>query len=140
MSDTERVGNADRRENPMAAYTTQLATARAAHTTAAHALATALKHVEPPTAELHALFLTRPESYADCLHKMADIVASLPALRAAAKEALDRLAELEKSACHRCFGTGEYSAPTRAYRQGKPYCFQCNGTGQNATARRAVAA
>lgn len=124
----------------MATYTARLAAARTAHTAAGHALATALKHVEPPTAELHTVFLTKPEAYAKALHQMADIVTSLPALRAAAKDTLDALSALETDACHRCYGTGVYSGPTSAYRQGKPYCFHCNGTGQSAAARKLVSA
>lgn len=113
----------------MATFVAQLATARKAASDARKALDTAHKHVEPPTAELHALFLTRPAQYAECLRKMADIVATLPALTAAAEQSAAALAALEERACWKCSGTGEYSAPTRAYRQGKPYCFTCNGTG-----------
>lgn len=111
-------------------YITALADARKAETLAAHALTTALKHVQPPTPEVHELFVNRdPSAYAKALRKMADILETIPALRTAAQSALDALSELEKQACHRCNGTGRYSGPTNATRRGVPYCFYCDGHG-----------
>jgi hypothetical protein len=123
-----------------AAYARSLNAARLAETHAAHALSQALKNVEPPTAELHALFLTKPEGYADCLRKMADIVADLPRLREDAKRALDILSGIEQHACHRCNGTGTYGGPSNATRNGHAYCFYCNGTGDGRQPARARAA
>lgn len=40
------------------------------------------------------------------------------------------IAELEKVACHKCRGTGQYHAPTSHYRGGIPVCFTCGGTGR----------
>lgn len=117
----------------MAMFCDQLATARKAASDAREALATARKHVEPPSADLHALFLTMPGKYAECLRKMADIVETLPALTQASEQADAAQAALEKLACYKCNGTGVYTAPTRAHRDGKPYCFTCNGTGRGKT-------
>lgn len=111
-------------------FAQEYAAARAAETKAAHALTTALKHVEPVSTELHELFLTRPQSYATALRKTADILESLPALREAAKAALDAVSALAPRACWYCDGTGRYAGPTSALRQGVPYCFRCNGTGE----------
>lgn len=113
------------------AYTRELTAARAIETKAANELRRALKHVEPISAELHELFLTRPADYAVALHRIADIVASLPALREAARVALDKVAELEKQMCTVCSGTGEYHAPTRALARGRAYCFTCGGDGRS---------
>lgn len=123
-----------------AKYAQALAAARTAETTAAHALMTALKHVKPLDAETHELFLTRPADYAQCLRKMADIVADLPRLREDAKRTLDILSDIEAHACHRCSGTGTYSGPSNATRRGHAYCFYCNGTGDNRQPARARAA
>lgn len=123
-----------------AKYAQSLAAARAAQTKASHDLSQALKNVEPPSAELHALFLTKPEGYADCLRKMADIVADLPRLREDAKRTLDILSDIEIHACHRCNGTGTYGGATHAIRRGHAYCFYCNGTGDGRQPARARAA
>jgi len=123
-----------------AKFARDLAAARKASTDATDALSQALKNVEPPSAELHALFLTKPEGYADVLRKMADIVADLPRLREDAKRALDILSDMEQHVCHRCNGTGTYYGPTGAVRRGHAYCFHCNGTGDVRTPARARAA
>jgi mono/diheme cytochrome c family protein len=112
------------------AYTTALAAARAADRDASKALAIALKHVEPLTADLHTLFLTRPAAYAECLRKMAAILDTLPALRADAAAAAAALASLDAQACWTCHGTGRYEGPTNARRRGVPYCFDCGGDGR----------
>lgn len=39
-------------------------------------------------------------------------------------------AEAEKTQCFRCFGTGEYQAPSSRTRQGKKICFRCGGSGK----------
>jgi hypothetical protein len=111
------------------AYRTGYAAARAASAKADKALATAIKHAKPLTPELHELFLTIPADYAECLRKMADIVASLPQLREDAARATAIADTYAAVACHRCNGTGDYSGATSAIRQGRPYCFYCNGTG-----------
>lgn len=123
----------------MSTFVGQYAAARKAGADARAALDTAHKHLTPPTAEMHELFLTVPGRYAECLRKMADIAESLPALIAAATAAADAETELADQACWYCRGTGEYSAPTSAYRNGKPYCFKCDGTGMNARARKVAA-
>ncbi len=117
------------------AFRTGYAAARAASAKAYKALATAIQHVAPPTAEMHDLFLSRPTAYAECLRKMADIVATLPVLREDATRARTIADEYAQHACHRCHGTGDYSAPTRAFRQGRPYCFACGGTGDSRTGK-----
>lgn len=112
-------------------FVAQLANARVVAYAANQAVNDALKNC---TLDAHfqrmALALKDPTSYATCLRKIAAIVETLPALRQAAAEAAAALAPLEERACRKCHGTGEYSAPTSAYRNGRPYCFKCNGTGE----------
>jgi uncharacterized protein HemY len=112
-----------------ATFPARIAAARTAVTQTHAALATALQHVQPPTPDLHKLFLDRPESYAKALRQMADILDSLPALRDAAAAADEALKPLEEQACWKCHGTGEYAGATNARRRGVPYCFDCDGHG-----------
>ncbi len=114
-------------------YTAAIATATAAH----KALETARKHVQPLTPDLHATFLTKPDLYAECLRKMADILDTLPALEAADAAADAVVAKLADRACFHCHGTGLYQAPTSHYTQGRPVCWKCGGTGESAASRKA---
>lgn len=88
-----------------------------------------LAQVKPLSPEMHAVFVTKPEDYAKCLRRQADLMDTLPALHAAVTTAEQALSPLEKRACWKCRGTGTYTAPTSAYRRGVPYCFDCNGAG-----------
>lgn len=106
------------------------AAARKASADADKALATALLHLTPPSADLHALMLTRPEGYAECLRKMADIAASLPMLREDVQRANTIADELSERACFHCHGTGNYQAPTSYLTRGKPQCWNCGGSGE----------
>lgn len=110
-------------------YIAKLAAAHHASNVARSALDKATRQVQPPSNEMHALFMERPEAYSKCLHEMAEIMATLPALRAALVEAEAVLAPLQEMACHRCDGTGRYTGATSATRRGVPYCFKCNGQG-----------
>ena len=110
-------------------YVVNLSKARNAVSQARTALDKATSHVAPPTPEMHALFMQRPEAYAECLRKMADILATIPSLRESLKSSEAILAELEKVACYRCNGSGRYEGPTNATRKGVPYCFYCDGHG-----------
>lgn len=88
------------------------------------ALDTAERHTRPLPDDLTAELAARyPERYAKAEREVAEIAATLPALRAE----VDALAE---RACHRCLGTGVYGGPTNARRRGVAYCFYCNGTGE----------
>lgn len=120
----------------IATFVTEYAAADTAATAAHQALKTARKHVEPLSPELHALFLTKPEQYATCLRKMADIVETIPALTAAAQAADAALEPLIARRCFYCHGTGMYQAPTSHYTDGKPQCWKCHGTGENAASRK----
>lgn len=112
-------------------FIARLAAARAADAAARKALADAHRHVEPNSLGLHkSLIEFSPVQYADALRKVADIMESIPALAAAAAEARAALRPLEDRACYKCNGSGNYNAPTRAYRQGRPYCFKCDGKGE----------
>lgn len=124
----------------MSDYSDRLAAASAAKSAAIEALEKALRNVEPVTPENHTLFLSRPTAYAECLRKMADIVASLPALRAAVADATSRADALAELACYQCSGTGDYQAPTSHLTRGRPLCWKCGGDGRSAAARKAVAA
>jgi hypothetical protein len=102
----------------MSNFATEYAAAR-------KALRTAEKHSAPIDPELAAtLEKFNPAAYTECLAKMATIRATIPALKA-------KFDELDARACRRCNGTGEYSGPTSAFRQGKAYCFRCNGSAVN---------
>lgn len=112
-------------------FAAQLAAARAAANAAHKALNDAIANVTlTPEFQRLALAERRTEMYATCLRAMADIVDTLPALRAAVADAEATVNPLALRACWKCSGTGEYRAPTSAYRNGKPYCFTCNGTGE----------
>jgi hypothetical protein len=100
---------------------------------AGNALALALRQVEPMSPELHQMFVThKPLEYAECLRKVADILATIPALREALEQAEQALAPLEDAACWKCHGTGQYAGATNARRRGVPYCFDCDGHGTRA--------
>lgn len=118
--------------NPLAdAFYGQLSTARKAADDARKALADARKHVEPISAEMHALFLTRPADYAKCLRKIADIVESLPTLEQAVTDTEVALPPLEDRVCYGpCGGTGNYAGASGIRRAGHSFCFTCGGTGQ----------
>ena len=107
----------------------ELATARGIAAQARKALDTALMQVKPLNPEVHDLFVTKPEMYAKCLRQQADIMDTLPVLRAAVTEAEAALAPVEAKACWKCGGTGRYAGPTNATRRGVPYCFKCDGNG-----------
>lgn len=113
-------------------FAQQYAAACKASADADAALTKALKDVTL-TLEFQQLALARPESYAVCLRKIADIVETLPVLRAAVADA-NRVADaLGERACFHCHGTGLYQAPTSYYTQGKPTCWKCSGTGERHT-------
>lgn len=124
-----------------AAFAQSLAAARKAETEAAHALSLAVANATI-SAELQEIALVRdPAGWAKVLLAASEAAASLPALREAAKAALNTLSEIEQHACLHCSGTGTYSGPSRATRAGHTYCFQCNGTGDSRVrpaARRAA--
>jgi hypothetical protein len=111
-------------------YVANLKNARIAASKSYGDLSKALQHVKPVTPEMHALFITKPDAYADMLRKVADILVTIPTLQASYDSAKKILAELEALACYRCDGSGQYSGPTNATRNGVPYCFYCNGTGK----------
>lgn len=123
-----------------AKFAQSLAAARAADDQAARALAVAIKNTRVNT-ELEALGLERdPAGWANVLRKVADLIETLPELRAQADAARKALAELEPHACHRCSGTGTYGGPSNATRRGHAYCFYCNGTGDGRQPARSRAA
>lgn len=64
-----------------------------------------------------------PDAYTAMEAEVAIIASTIPELTAK----LDRLQAL---ACPRCSGTGDYSAPTKHVRRGRPVCFTCDGTGR----------
>lgn len=114
----------------MSDFITRLANARGVVSQARKELATAELHCQPISADLVQIFLEhKPVEYAQCLRRVADIAATLPALRTAVVDAEVALAPIEKLACHRCSGTGRYDGPTNATRRGVPYCFYCDGHG-----------
>jgi hypothetical protein len=88
------------------------------------ALQTAELHVKPLDPELAAMLQARyPEKFAEAERKVAEISATIPALRA-------RFEELDARACGKCGGTGEYRAPTSHFVKGRPVCFRCGGHGE----------
>lgn len=94
-----------------------------AYAAAKHELAVALRHTEPLPAELATkLRAFDPEKFAATEQAVAEIAATIPALRA-------EVNRLDKLACHRCDGTGEYAGASRHFRQGMKFCFACNGRG-----------
>lgn len=123
-----------------------------AHTDAKAALAQAIQNCTVRT-DLQDMFLERAtttqdnaDSYAKCLRAIADIVATLPALKQAVADTeaniqafADRVTELEQDACHYCDGSGLYQAPTSHIQNGLPLCWKCGGTAKNAKARKATA-
>lgn len=124
----------------MTGFVAQLATARKLASDARKACDTARLHVRPMDADTHAALLAHdPVRYAQCLRQVADIMEGIPALDAARTAADEALKVLADRACYACHGTGEYSAPTSAFRNGKPYCFKCGGTGESAASRKAHA-
>lgn len=99
-------------------YIDDLATARKAYYDA-------VRHTAPLEPELADILRERyPVKYAEAEAKVAEIAATLPALRSA-YEALDA------RACGRCSGTGEYGGASRYLRAGRRYCFDCNGKGHH---------
>jgi hypothetical protein len=116
-----------------AEYTAALAT----ETVARKRLDTALRHVTPLSAELHEQALKHPETYARCLRQVADIMDTIPGLRAALADAVATVEPLHSRCCHNCHGTGLYQAPTTHLTRGRPVCWTCNGSGENAASRKA---
>jgi hypothetical protein len=117
------------------AFRTGYAAACAASAKADAALALAIRQCDI-SPEIHKIAIERsPAQYAVALRQIADVVASLPMLREDVQRADAIAAAYAEFACYRCNGTGDYSGPTNATRQGRPYCFTCNGTGDSRTGK-----
>lgn len=124
----------------MPAFTTEITAARAALTAAQGDLATAIRHSTPFEPELmDKLQAFDPAAFSDCLARMDTIRETIPVLEGAVGVLQLMYDELAEQACHRCSGTGVYSAPTGYTRKGVPYCFACGGDGRDAKTRKAAA-
>jgi hypothetical protein len=113
-----------------AAFATEITAARKADSDARKALTRTIQNCTISPSIQEVAIDRDPIGFAKVYRQVADLMETLPALRARVEETTATLAALEERACYRCDGTGNYSAPTSAYRNGRPYCFKCGGTGE----------
>ncbi len=117
-----------------------LAAARTARDNAQKALDLAINHTTPFPADLLAELERRyPVKFAEAQAKIAEIEATLPALRDAIPPLAAAYDALFATACHRCDGTGEYAGASGYITNGRKLCFTCGGIGTDARTRTAAA-